>query len=63
MTTAHFVRIWYQSFVHPTEQAPYIDRLQAFLDKAAGGRCVGLPPIGARGKIPVEDIGNHAFPS
>lgn len=28
-------RIWYQSFVHPIEQAPYIDRLQAFLDKAA----------------------------
>ncbi len=36
MATAHVVRIWYQSFVHPTEQAPYIDRLQAFLDKAAG---------------------------
>jgi len=29
-------RIWYQSFVHPTEQAPYIERLQAFLDNAAG---------------------------
>jgi allantoin racemase len=29
------VRIWYQSFVHPTEQAPYIERLQAFLDGAA----------------------------
>jgi allantoin racemase len=29
------VRIWYQSFVHPTEQAPYIERLQGFLDKAA----------------------------
>lgn len=28
-------RIWYQSFVHPTEQAPYIERLQAYLDKAA----------------------------
>jgi allantoin racemase len=28
-------RIWYQSFVHPIEQAPYIERLQAFLDKAA----------------------------
>ncbi len=25
-------RIWYQSFVHPTEQAPYIERLQALLD-------------------------------
>jgi allantoin racemase len=30
------VRIWYQSFVHPIEQKPYIERLQAFLDKAAG---------------------------
>ena len=29
------VRVWYQSFVHPTEQAPYIERLQAFLDAAA----------------------------
>jgi allantoin racemase len=29
------IRIWYQSFVHPTEQAPYIKRLQAFLDGAA----------------------------
>jgi Asp/Glu/hydantoin racemase len=29
-------RIWYQSFVHPKEHAPYIERLQAFLDGAAG---------------------------
>ena len=28
-------RIWYQSFVHPTEQKPYIERLQTFLDHAA----------------------------
>jgi Asp/Glu/hydantoin racemase len=28
-------RLWYQSFVHPTEQAPYIERLQASLDAAA----------------------------
>ena len=28
-------RIWYQSFVHPVEQKPYIDRLQAALDAAA----------------------------
>jgi allantoin racemase len=27
--------IWYQSFVHPIEQAPYLERLQAFLDEAA----------------------------
>jgi Asp/Glu/hydantoin racemase len=29
-------RLWYQSFVHPVEQAPYIKRLQASLDAAAG---------------------------
>jgi Asp/Glu/hydantoin racemase len=29
-------RIWYQSFVDPAEQAPYIGRLQAALDAAAG---------------------------
>src|SRR5262249_36579392 len=29
-------RLWYQSFVHPIEQAPYIERLQAMLDAAAG---------------------------
>src|SRR5262249_56865971 len=28
-------RLWYQSFVHPTEQAPYIKRLQGLLDQAA----------------------------
>ena len=28
-------RIWYQSFVHPVEQAPYIERLQAFLQQVA----------------------------
>jgi hypothetical protein len=29
------VRIWYQSFVHPVEQAPYIERLQSLLDSVA----------------------------
>ena len=29
-------RLWYQSFVHPIEQAPYIERLQTLLDAAAG---------------------------
>src|ERR1700682_1362232 len=29
-------RLWYQSFVHPTEQAPYIERLQGLLDAVAG---------------------------
>ncbi|HEY1363543.1 MAG TPA: aspartate/glutamate racemase family protein [Xanthobacteraceae bacterium] len=28
----HPARLWYQSFVHPTEQAPYIERLQGSLD-------------------------------
>jgi allantoin racemase len=28
-------RIWYQSFVHPVEQAPYMKRLQGLLDKVA----------------------------
>jgi len=29
-------RLWYQSFVHPQEQAPYIERLQRQLDAVAG---------------------------
>jgi Asp/Glu/hydantoin racemase len=28
-------RLWYQSFVHPIQQAPYIDRLQGLLDRVA----------------------------
>jgi Asp/Glu/hydantoin racemase len=28
-------RIWYQSFVHPIEQSPYIKRLQQYLDGAS----------------------------
>jgi Asp/Glu/hydantoin racemase len=28
-------RIWYQSFVHPVDQAPYIERLQGMLAKVA----------------------------
>jgi hypothetical protein len=39
-------RLWYQSFVHPKEQATYIDRLQGALDKAAApvsaSKCTGL---------------------
>jgi Asp/Glu/hydantoin racemase len=34
--TSRPAQIWYQSFVHPIEQAPYIERLQAYLNKAAG---------------------------
>jgi Asp/Glu/hydantoin racemase len=41
-------RIWYQSFVHPDEQRPYIDRLQARLDATAAAGHVyevhGLSP-------------------
>jgi len=29
-------RLWYQSFVHPTDQAPYLTRLNDFLAKIAG---------------------------
>jgi len=32
-------RLWYQSFVHPKEQLPYIERLQALLDESA---CPGV---------------------
>jgi allantoin racemase len=35
MATSGSARIWYQSFVHPQEHAPYIERLQTFLDGAA----------------------------
>jgi allantoin racemase len=34
--TSRSARIWYQSFVHPIQQTPYIERLQAYLDEAAG---------------------------
>src|SRR5215468_11596525 len=41
-------RLWYQSFVHPIEQAPYIERLQALLQSAAapgiGFEVHGLDP-------------------
>lgn len=29
------LRVWYQSFIHPAEQAAYMDRLQALLDVVA----------------------------
>jgi allantoin racemase len=41
-------RFWYQSFVHPIEQAPYIERLQSLLDSVASQNCTfevhGLDP-------------------
>src|SRR6266542_104879 len=32
-------RLWYQSFVHPVEQAPYLERLQHQLDSVASPGC------------------------
>src|SRR5579864_4468931 len=46
-------RIWYQSFVHPTEQAPYIKRLQASLDQLAGA--------GVRFEVHGLDPPDHSF--
>ena len=46
-------RIWYQSFVHPTEQAPYIERLQASLDQLAS--------IGTRFEVHGLDPPDHSF--
>jgi Asp/Glu/hydantoin racemase len=46
-------RIWYQSFVHPIEQAPYIQRLQALLDSVAGS--------GARFEVHGLDPPDHSF--
>src|SRR5262245_50187067 len=46
-------KIWYQSFVHPVEQAPYIKRLQGLLDKVAGG--------GIRFEVHGLDPPDHSF--
>jgi Asp/Glu/hydantoin racemase len=46
-------RIWYQSFVHPVAQAPYIDRLQALLDQVAGP--------GVRFEVHGLDPPDHSF--
>jgi allantoin racemase len=46
-------RIWYQSFVHPTEQAPYIERLQASLDQLAS--------VGTRFEVHGLDPPDHSF--
>jgi allantoin racemase len=35
MTSPAQARLWYQSFVHPKEQAPYIERLRQELDRAS----------------------------
>jgi allantoin racemase len=32
---SHPIRLWYQSFVHPKEQLPYIERLRGLLDASA----------------------------
>ncbi|MBV8192401.1 MAG: hypothetical protein JOY64_00890 [Alphaproteobacteria bacterium] len=46
-------RIWYQSFVHPVAQAPYIERLQALLDQVAAP--------GMRFEVHGLDPPDHAF--
>jgi allantoin racemase len=46
-------RIWYQSFVHPVEQAPYMQRLQALLDSVAAP--------GVRFEVHGLDPPDHAF--
>ena len=46
-------RIWYQSFVHPVAQAPYIERLQALLDSVAG--------LGLRFEVHGLDPPDHSF--
>jgi Asp/Glu/hydantoin racemase len=46
-------RIWYQSFVHPVEQAPYIGRLQGLLDQVAGP--------GVRFEVNGLDPPDHSF--
>ena len=42
------IRVWYQSFVHHAEQAPYIERLQGFLNSVAAAGTIfevhGLDP-------------------
>src|SRR5262245_59776880 len=47
------VRLWYQSFVHPQEQAPYIERLQGQLDAVAGP--------GMRFEVQGLDPSDHLF--
>ena len=46
-------RLWYQSFVHPVEQAPYIERLQQQLDSVASPGC--------RFEVHVLDPPDHFF--
>jgi allantoin racemase len=47
------IRIWYQSFVHPVEQAPYIERLQALLNQVASS--------GIRFEVHGLDPPDHSF--
>lgn len=46
-------KVWYQSFVHPVEQRPYIDRLQARLDR--------LADPGVRFEVKGMDPPDHLF--
>ncbi|HEU5095214.1 MAG TPA: aspartate/glutamate racemase family protein [Reyranella sp.] len=53
MSNAGQHRIWYQSFVHPVEQAPYVERLQAMLVEVAAP--------GARFEVHGLDPPDHSF--
>lgn len=46
-------RVWYQSFVHPVAQAPYMERLQRMLDEVASP--------GLRFEVHGLDPPDHAF--
>jgi Asp/Glu/hydantoin racemase len=46
-------RVWYQSFVHPVAQAPYIERLGAMLDRVASP--------GVKFEVHGLDPPDHAF--
>ncbi len=48
-------RIWYQSFVHPVDQAPYIERLQAMRAKVAAS--------GTTFEVHGLDPPDHSFPA
>ena len=46
-------RVWYQSFVHPVQQAPYIERLQGLLNEVASP--------GVRFEVHGLDPPDHSF--
>jgi Asp/Glu/hydantoin racemase len=53
MDSSRPARLWYQSFVHPAEQAPYLARLQGLLD--------GVASTGVRFEVNGLDPPDHLF--